>query len=107
MRRFHYFNECLTGVFGVSDYCFSCVVEAESEEQAFEWGQRVAKEYNDRFGLLPRGRKLGDEELIENGGVTEWDVADDEHLHKHLFCRVGELPDLVAWENSRPKFPWS
>lgn len=106
MRRFMYSNECLTGVFGVSDYCFGCVIDAETEFEALEWGQKIAALYNERFGLLPKGRQLDAKSLIENGSISEWNPEDDQYLDRHKRCTAGVMPDLEAWEKSRVKFSW-
>jgi hypothetical protein len=45
MRSFIYFNCCMTGVLGVSDYGFDCIIDAENRPEALEWGNRVAAEY--------------------------------------------------------------
>jgi len=94
MPRYFYVNECLTGVLDVSDYGFSCVIEALDKPTALEWGHHVAKVYNDRFGLLPRGGRLHANNIEHNGRISTWNPKDDEFLDKHHFCRVGELPEF-------------
>lgn len=124
MPKFRYRNSCETGVLGLTDYTFMCTIEADTQEQALAWGHRVAEEYNNRFGLLPEGRRLPPERIERNGSIwtkptpeaierlraiaPAWaddleaslakpDNDDDEVTG--LFCRYGEMPDFPP----RPK----
>jgi hypothetical protein len=98
MPRFWYYNLCETGVLGVSDYSFVCIIDAQSEGEALAWGHRVAEEYNWRYGLLPHGNRLAVERVPQNGSVRTWKDGDEENFHRHPSCRADQMPDFERWK---------
>jgi hypothetical protein len=99
MPFFHYSNEYLTGVLDVSDYFFCCIIEAATRQEALEWGNRIATEYNQRYGLLPRGNRLDPREVPHNASVFSWSSRRD--TTGFLYCKAGDMPDFAAWRNDR------
>jgi hypothetical protein len=83
---------------GVSDYHFSCVVDAASKQEAAAWGHEVAVRYSERFGFAPHGLRIGPKEIATNAFVFREKVVqrgDDEEEAKTIACRAGELPSVL------------
>jgi len=75
-------------VIGVSDYGFSCVIHADSKDEARAWGIEVATEFADRFGFPPHNIKPDRSEIISNTFVLD---CDDPSGADHE-CVVGSYP---------------
>lgn len=76
-------------VLGVTDYGFSCVVFAESEEDAHSWGLRVATEYAARFGFHPHKLKPDEAQIKSNSYVWEYD---GDPSRADCVCHYGSYP---------------
>ncbi len=84
----------LTGcAIGISDYHFSCVVYAKSEDEAKAWGIDVATEYANKFGFPPHAINPGREQIVYNSCMLPCD-ADQAAGADHV-CHVGEFPDSL------------
>jgi hypothetical protein len=88
MAEYLYSNECLTGILGVSDYCFQCTITADSPEEALAWGHEVARAYNRVHGLLPHGNRLNEAHIERNGSISP---------SGELLCKAGEMPDFEKY----------
>ena len=96
-----------------SDYGFFCVINAESETQALEWGLKVHSDFvvcRTMFTDFP-----GDGELYREGSIEgELDITKLlENDPNHAVCSVGEFPNWIEpWKNCLmegtrlPSVPW-
>ncbi|MFK7817682.1 MAG: hypothetical protein AB8G99_03100 [Planctomycetaceae bacterium] len=81
-------SNMMSCAFGVSDYGFSCVIYADTKDDARDWGATVAKRYASRFGFPPHGIRPDDSEIVQNSVVI---VCPEPEGADHT-CIVGEFP---------------
>jgi hypothetical protein len=98
MTTYLYQNMELFGAVGISDYSFTCLIDAPTEQAALEWGHEVAREFDERYRLMPCGDRLPAEYIIRNGSIAQWDCTKDAGVR--LRCEVGQMPDFIS---SAPK----
>lgn len=96
MKEFLYFNCELFGALGISDYSFECIIEANNEEEAMEWGNQIAAKYDELYGLMPSGDRLDRETLRQNASIIDLSESPKSSDVKHR-CRYGEYPDFNDW----------
>src|SRR5436190_430117 len=73
MPAYLYVNCCLTGVYGESDYIFTCVIDSPTEKQAVEWGHQVADAFDRQHRLQPSGKRMKFVHICRNGSVVrDW-----------------------------------
>ena len=99
MKLYAYVNSDLLGVLDVSDYMWCVFIEAESEEDALQWGHKVADKYDELYKLQPSGKRMSFERIVSNGEI-EYDDEDEEEpiKDKNLFwCMCGEYPDFEIY----------
>jgi hypothetical protein len=86
------FRYVVTNMFGCaiggSEYKFSCVVYASTEDEARDWGMTVAIRYASKFGFPPHGVMPTFDEIEHNSNVFACSDAEGED---HT-CAVGEFP---------------
>ena len=89
---FLYMVNNMTGcAIGISDYGFSCVIYAASEDEARDWGITVAIEFAAKNGFSPHAIKPSDDEIVRNSFVLECPDPDGaDHT-----CRLGEFPEAL------------
>ena len=85
-------NNMMGCAIGISDYGFSCVVYALTEDQARDWGITVAIQYAAKFGFPPHAIQPSDDEIVRNSMVL--DCPDPEGAD-HT-CTVGEFPESLC-----------
>jgi len=79
----------MTGcIVSLENFAFSCVVYADSMEDARGWGIQVTSKYADRFGLPPGNQNPDRDEIIRNTCVME---CNDPSRYEHQ-CKFGSYP---------------
>jgi hypothetical protein len=92
-KRYDYILSNPSGcALGISDYCFSCIIHADSEAEAKSWGIHVATLYSERFGLPPHQLRIPRNEIEWNSDVFLKPEGKQGNPATELECRVGELP---------------
>jgi hypothetical protein len=96
-KRYDYFVSNFLGcALGISDYYFSCVIQADTEEEAKSWGIHVATLYSERFGLPPHQLRIPRNKIEQNSFMlleSEGKQGDTATVRE---CRVGELPNVLT-----------
>ena len=93
MPAYLYSNVEFFGAYGISDYAFSCLIDAPDEQQALAWGNEVAKAYDAQYGLQPSGDRLSADKIVRKGEIELWDERRPRASVK-LRCVVGQMPDF-------------
>jgi hypothetical protein len=92
LRAFLYVVTNMYGcAIGGSEYKFSCVVYALTQDEAHDWGNTVAIRYASKFGLPPHEVMPSFDEILHNSNV----FACDEPEGADHVCAVGEFPTAL------------
>ena len=87
-----------------SDYCLSCVIEADDESQALAWALEVHSDFEVARTMFTETPNDGT--LIPEGEIEgEVDIKVLQQTNPNLaVCSIGQLPNWIApWENCDSK----